>query len=92
MANFQEGCHLIKKISFLGDSYNIALRRLFSMEAKFKRDPEFKAKYAEFLDEYLKLNHMREPHPFLIKSDVNIQYYFPHNEVFKEDSATTKIK
>jgi len=42
----------------IGDSREAALKRLKSIERRFKRDPMLKIQYAAFLDEYLSLGHM----------------------------------
>lgn len=73
----------------LGDSKQQALIRFQSLERKFKRNPEFKEKYTQFLDEYLALGHMSEnttPH------NDSISYFMPHHGVLREDSSTTKLR
>jgi len=47
----------------IGDSREAALKRLRSIERRFKRDPMLKIQYAAFLDEYLSLGHMATPRP-----------------------------
>lgn len=41
----------------LGNSYNAALKRLKSMERKFKSDLNFKDAYCEFMREYISLSY-----------------------------------
>lgn len=43
----------------LGDTSQTALRRFSSIERRMERQPEFKAKYVEFMSEYINLGHMR---------------------------------
>lgn len=35
------------------------MKRLLSLERKFKKSPELRAEYVGFMDEYLELGHMR---------------------------------
>lgn len=42
----------------LGDSYNIALKCLFSLENRLAKNAELRKQYISFLDEYEKLGHM----------------------------------
>ena len=79
--------------SVLGDSYYTAKHRFLSLERRFQRDPEFKTKYIEFMDEYVRLGHMSEvsnaskPH-----SNQYTEYFIPHHGVIRESSTTTKLR
>ncbi|XP_036138905.1 uncharacterized protein LOC118644436 [Monomorium pharaonis] len=77
-------------VSELGHSRDIALKRFFSLERRFARQPTLRARYSEFMQEYLALGHMRpireEP-----TSTVNA-YYLPHHCVVKEDAKGTKLR
>lgn len=73
----------------LGDSKQQALIRFQSLERKFKRNPEFKEKYTNFLDEYLNLGHMSENTK---TQNDSISYFMPHHGVLREDSLTTKLR
>ncbi|KAL0902136.1 hypothetical protein ABMA27_000080 [Loxostege sticticalis] len=78
--------------SVLGDSYYKAKVRLLSLEKKFAREPEFRAKYVDFLNEYESLGHMtlnKEPSHNPLK---NINYFLPHHGVIREESLTTKLR
>lgn len=44
--------------SKLGESRTAALKRLMSMEKRFRSDPVLKDKYVEFIDEYKQLKQM----------------------------------
>ena len=72
----------------LGDSRNLALRRLYSLENRFKKQPELRSPYADFLSEYERLGHMS----LLDDKRVSRGFYLPHHAVIKEDSLTTKIR
>lgn len=72
----------------LGDSKENAIRRLHALERKFKRNPEFKKRYTDFLKEYERLGHMT-----LIDENKEKQVnYLPHHGVINEGSMTTKLR
>ncbi|XP_018405227.1 PREDICTED: uncharacterized protein LOC108781676 [Cyphomyrmex costatus] len=79
--------HLIQRI---GDSRNIALNRLRTLERRFKREPEVKVAYSQFLDEYLALGHMRLANPS--GKEVWPSVYLPHHCVFKITGNSSKIR
>ena len=74
----------------LGNSYEIAKRRLLSLERRFLRDPQSKTEYCNFMSEYDKLGHIE-----IISEDDNgsagESYYIPHHAVRNENSTTTKL-
>lgn len=73
----------------LGDSYNTALKRFFSLERRFKQDPKLKQQYSDFLQEYEDLGHMN----LCTSAQINENsYYLPHHAVEKRDSTTTKLR
>jgi hypothetical protein len=66
-------------VNDLGDSHQMALRRLHGLERRFIRAPESKAIYTVFMDEYQQLDHMS---PTMAKTTANeINYYLPHHAV-----------
>jgi len=73
----------------LGESYNQALRRLISLEARLQRDPVLKEQYIAFLTEYENLQHMsrvtNNPAPEIV-------YYMPHHCVIRKESLTTNVR
>ncbi|XP_060518380.1 uncharacterized protein LOC132697105 [Cylas formicarius] len=75
-------------ISKLGDSRAIATNRFLNLERKLNKNLILKTQYHEFINEYLKLNHM--------SLDENQQdssgFFLPHHGVFKESSTTTKLR
>lgn len=74
----------------LGESREIALQRLRSIERKLNREPQRKREYNAFLQEYLKLGHMRE-----LREPVNdneAHAYLSHHYVIKESSTTTRLR
>lgn len=73
----------------LGSSFEIALKRLYSLEKKLSRNPDLKTKYDDFMTEYERLGHMTKiPMP----SHDELEYYFPHHAVIKDSSTSTKLR
>lgn len=73
----------------LGDSKTVALKRFYSLERRFQREPELKENYVQFMREYIKLNHMTK----LNSSNLNSPHYFlPHHPIIKNSSSTTKLR
>ncbi|XP_058447634.1 uncharacterized protein LOC131428013 [Malaya genurostris] len=74
----------------IGDSRNIAYRRLLGTERRLARDANLREQYVSFMNEYCDLGHMR-------KIDSNIEgtvnrCYLPHHPVVKESSTTTRLR
>ncbi|XP_076246260.1 uncharacterized protein LOC143186468 [Calliopsis andreniformis] len=80
-----------EQLGKLGESFSQAERRFLNLEAKFRRNPDLKTQYVEFMREYEALDHMS-----LISNmhsiETNSVYYLPHHAVFKESSTTTKVR
>lgn len=90
-----DGCFIVamplkSSPSILGDSYQKAKVRFISLERKFKKEPEFRRSYIEFMQEYIQLGHMTENK----SSNPTPQkcYFLPHHGVIREQSATTKLR
>lgn len=67
----------IKAESFeLGNSRQMALRRLMQLEQRFERMPLLKENYVQFMREYLELGHMQEAGPLPHGKQ---HYYIPHH-------------
>ena len=60
-----------------------------ALERRFQANPEMKALYSEFIQEYLAMGHMRE---LSEPSSEQISYYLTHYAVLKPDSTTTKLR
>ncbi|XP_071648512.1 uncharacterized protein [Temnothorax longispinosus] len=73
----------------LGQSRDIAMKRLICLERKFQREPELYKLYSEFMREYIDLNHMSK-----VTGDARIPNpaYLPHHGVLRESSTTTKLR
>ncbi|XP_055622597.1 uncharacterized protein LOC129766156 [Toxorhynchites rutilus septentrionalis] len=74
----------------LGNSKDIALRRLHGTERRLARDNNLREHYVEFMQEYLRLGHMKKIED-MIQGSVK-RCFLPHHPVVKEDSTTTKVR
>ena len=76
--------------SHFGGTRTRAINRLHQMENRFKRQPELKMAYTDFLKTYHELGHMT----LVPSTDYSNSkaYYLPHHAVFKECSSTTKLR
>ncbi|KAF2904410.1 hypothetical protein ILUMI_01765 [Ignelater luminosus] len=83
-----------KNVDQIGESYESAIKRLHSIERKFKRDVEFKSKYVELMREYDKLGHMEKisRNCLLLDQGNNLTFYLPHHGISKETSFTTSLR
>ncbi|XP_047995968.1 uncharacterized protein LOC125233866 isoform X2 [Leguminivora glycinivorella] len=66
----------------LGNSFNIAKKRLFSLEKRFSNQPELKSMYVDFINEYRDLGHLSESER-CYKAN-----HLPHHPVMKESEST----
>ncbi|XP_029164171.1 uncharacterized protein LOC114935491 [Nylanderia fulva] len=74
----------------IGESREIAARRLSSLLRRINNQPAIKQEYAEFMSEYAQLNHMKVIAPV---DSVNSQVvYIPHHPVIRETSSTTRLR
>ncbi|XP_030763068.1 uncharacterized protein LOC115887734 [Sitophilus oryzae] len=76
-----------KSPSLLGESREVAQKRLCSVQFKLSKDSTMKQHYTDFMQEYLELGHMQ-----LSKSNSEQGYFLPHHGVFKEQNQTTKLR
>ncbi|XP_055922737.1 uncharacterized protein LOC129953521 [Eupeodes corollae] len=80
---------LKKDPSCLGASYDIAFRRLLSLERRLSKNTALKTQYVDFMKEYESLGHMS------LVSNPNLEqthYYLPHQCVVRPDSVSTKLR
>lgn len=64
----------------LGQSRGTALARFNQLERRLARDDELRRKYVEFMDEYLRMGHMREAPG----EPIGTSYYIPHHHVTRK--------
>lgn len=65
----------------------MAFKRFINLEKRFQREPEVKKLYTDVIEEYKGLGHMQK-----LDNDDEDGFYLPHHAVFKEASATTKLR
>ncbi|XP_075167569.1 uncharacterized protein LOC142239667 [Haematobia irritans] len=74
--------------STLGQSFDIARRRLYYIEQKLMKSNQMRKDYTEFMNEYHTLGHM-SPLPAIDVAHCN---FIPHHGVLKLDSSTTRLR
>lgn len=79
-----------KELVKLGNSLDIAHRRLDSLWRRLKANPELKVAYKRFLDEYAELGHMEQVK--IPKTSPTPTYFLPHHCILRPDSMTTKLR
>ena len=72
----------------LGESYTNALKRLYALERSFTRKPDFKERYREDINSYIKKGYMTE----VESPSTQVGFYLPHHAVIKNTSLTTKLR
>lgn len=73
----------------LGDSKNLAIKKLLWQENRLKKNDLLNHKYTAFMNEYIKLEHMRK----LTDKDSNkFKCFLPHFAVVREDSVTSNVR
>ncbi|XP_063540322.1 uncharacterized protein LOC134749332 [Cydia strobilella] len=91
----QEGRYVVKlpfrdDHTCKGNSREIAVKRLRSLERKLEKDKTLKARYTEVIQEYEQLGHMiLVTEPDHKKREA---IYLPHHAVIREDKSTTKVR
>ncbi|GFS98374.1 uncharacterized protein TNCV_2208961 [Trichonephila clavipes] len=79
---------LNKDPSCLGNSKDIAIRRLNSLWKRLSRDSRYLSLYAEFLKEYEK-GHLER---VVESNEPPTHYYIPHHGVLRPEKLTTKLR
>ncbi|XP_050294945.1 uncharacterized protein LOC126735061 [Anthonomus grandis grandis] len=74
------------------DTLQPALKRFYSLEQKFDKNPEIKKLYIDFIKEYISLGHMSEIQPNQSIDSKYPCYYLPHHCGEKVDSTTTRLR
>ncbi|XP_076390685.1 uncharacterized protein LOC143263935 [Megachile rotundata] len=77
------------KLPQLGESKSRALKRLMSLETKFRCDEQLSRDYQSVLQEYLDLGHMSEISTY---GENDYGYFLPRHGVTKVTSDTTKLR
>ncbi|XP_055944365.1 uncharacterized protein LOC129975327 [Argiope bruennichi] len=76
--------------SCLGNSRDIALKRLESLWTRLSRDQKYLKLYSDFLKEYEELGHMSEIQDESVEPEVT--YYMPHHGIYRPQKTTTKLR
>ncbi|GFT55901.1 integrase catalytic domain-containing protein [Trichonephila clavipes] len=80
---------LNKDPSCLGNSKDIAIRRLSSLWKRLSRDSRYLSLYAVFFKEYEELGHLER---VVETSEPPTHYYIPHHGVLLPEKLTTKLR
>ncbi|GFW39131.1 integrase catalytic domain-containing protein [Trichonephila clavipes] len=80
---------LNKDPSCLGNSKDIAIRRLNSLWKRLSRDSSYLSLYAEYLKEYEELGHLER---VVESSEPPTHYYIPHHGILRPEKLTTKLR
>ncbi|XP_055948211.1 uncharacterized protein LOC129981403 [Argiope bruennichi] len=75
--------------SCLGNSRDIAVKRLESLWTRLSRDQKYLKLYSDFLKEYEELGHMSEIQDESVEPEVT--YYMPHHGIYRPQKTTTKL-
>ncbi|XP_063362899.1 uncharacterized protein LOC134651727 [Cydia amplana] len=79
---------LVTEPDCLGDSYRFAKKRFFALEKRFKRNPDLKTAYQQFINEYAELGHLS-----VSDSDIpDPSFFVSHHSVQKPSSESTKLR
>ncbi|GFV00815.1 uncharacterized protein TNCV_1386301 [Trichonephila clavipes] len=80
---------LKKEPSCLGNSKDIALKRLGLLWNRLARDETYLNLYREFLRDYERLGHMKE---VTNETEPEITYYATHHGIYHPEKSTTKLR
>ncbi|GFW57562.1 uncharacterized protein TNCV_544711 [Trichonephila clavipes] len=80
---------LKKEPSCLGNSEDIALKRLGSLWNRLARDENCLNLHREFLRDYERLGHMKE---VTNETEPEITYYATHHGIYRPEKSTTKLR
>ena len=72
---------LWREDSSLPNNYDMAERRLKSLEKKFKNDPEIKERYAKSIQDDIEKGYVRKISEEEVCTDSKVTWYLPHRFV-----------
>ena len=75
--------------NMLGESKQMASKRLNRLWFRLENDPTMKALYSDFLNEYEALGHMEE---VAEEADFSEGYYIPHHGILRPTSESTELR
>lgn len=76
----------------IGDSRHSVLQLYRRSETRLNREPAKAAEYHSFLQEYVDLQHMQRVSDVIRPPDSDQIVFLPHHAVFREGSATSRIR
>lgn len=92
---FQVDLPLISEDAYtqLGNSFNLALKRFYSLEKRLSNDKQLFLQYKNFIDEYVRLKHGEyvDFDPTNLKQ-ISTRNFLPHHAVIREESSTTRLR
>ncbi|KAL0810831.1 hypothetical protein ABMA28_010141 [Loxostege sticticalis] len=74
----------------LGNSLQLAKKRFFNLESRFRRQPLLKELYFDFMREYADLGHLSDCGD--VQRFLEVGYFLPHHPVLKNNSESTKLR
>ncbi len=92
MGRFTVGVPFTEKRWSLGNSKQIAFRRLQQVERRLMKKPELYLQYKDFMKEYEDLGHMQEVQKEDRVEQKGVTNYLCHHFVVNESSSTTKLR
>lgn len=82
-------CMPMDDSTLLGESKQLAEKRLSQIWKRLSRDSNLQLLYSEFMQEYKSLDHME----IVKKSEIeNVSYYLPHHGVYRPDKSSTRLR
>ncbi|XP_058448627.1 uncharacterized protein LOC131428598 [Malaya genurostris] len=79
-----------EELSKLGDNKQTAFHRFRLIERRLGRDARLASQYREFMEEYIRLGHMKRISP--VQAETKPSFFLPHHPVIREASSTTKLR
>ncbi|XP_058447760.1 uncharacterized protein LOC131428107 [Malaya genurostris] len=79
-----------EELSKLGDNKQRAFHRFRLIERRLGRDARLASQYREFMEEYIRLGHMKRISP--VQAETKPSFFLPHHPVIREASSTTKLR
>ncbi|KAG7295220.1 hypothetical protein JYU34_022191 [Plutella xylostella] len=74
------------------NSYAIALQRLYNLEKRFQKDPEYYNLYKNFIHEYLELGHAKILDISNCDPKDEPRFFLPHHGVLRPDKQSNKVR
>lgn len=76
----------------LGNSYTKAVQLYIGQEKRWEKNPTHKQLSDEFMEEYLKLNHMAKVPKHMQSDTSSNSYYIPYHSILRQNALTSKLR